>query len=81
MNRFLHFYVYRPQKILPGLSDEPTGTDNRRLWNDLKTEKGAIKRAQRLYPGQNIKIWRYTNFYNKKTFKLVHSFDRDEKTR
>ena len=38
---------------------------------ELKTNKGAIKRAK-LYLGERIVLYSYTNLYDYKTYKLIY---------
>jgi hypothetical protein len=68
------FYCYLPvnSEIKDNFLDEPVGTQGRYLWDDLKTNQGAIRRAIKMFPAKSFKIWTYTNFYDKKTFSLVH---------
>lgn len=61
----MKFYAYKPDSN----GNEPMGTSGRILF-ELKTVRGAIRRARRML-GNNIKVFHYTNFYNGKTFKQI----------
>jgi hypothetical protein len=63
----MNFYAYKDQYLL---GHEPLGTANRMIWRDLKTVRGAINRAKKLW-GRWYRIYTFTNFYDDKTFKLV----------
>lgn len=63
----MKFYAYAPKD-----GKEPMGTD-RKLLFELKSIKGAHRRAQRVLGeryGEYV-LFTYTNFYNDKTFKKV----------
>lgn len=63
----MKFYAY-----IPTASGHcPMGTENRILF-ELKTIRGAIKRCNRTL-GNVWVLFRYTNFYDNKTFSFVHS--------
>ena len=59
------YYTYKPTTQ----GWEPTGTSNRSLF-ELKTDAGAIRRARRLY-GDTAMVFKYTDFYDDKTFRRV----------
>lgn len=63
----MQYYVYAG---FNKLGEESLGTEGRNIWKDLKTDKGALRRAQRRYP-QGFRLYRFTNFYDYKTFKEV----------
>jgi hypothetical protein len=68
------FYVYRTKNPdAPGFTDEPMGTMNRWIWRDLKTVRGAVARMTRNHPGISFKLFEFHNFYDDRTFKLVHT--------
>jgi hypothetical protein len=60
------FYACRgtkPLGIEVGSSD--------RLMFELKTYSGAIRKCERYYKGESFSLYRYINFYDYKTFKLI----------
>ncbi len=61
----MKFYAY-----LGGdhLGKEPCGCGDRYNWEDLKTVKGAIRRARRYFRGRPFSLYSYTNFYDDRTF-------------
>ena len=61
----MKFYAYRPTKD----GKEPLGTSGKLLF-ELETIGGAHKRARR-YLGTTYMLFRYTNFYDDKTFRRV----------
>ena len=61
----MKFYAYKPTKE----GKEPIGSDRRTLF-ELKTIQGAHKRARSVL-GPNYRLFRYTNFYDDKTFRQV----------
>ena len=61
----MRFYAYKPDDS----GKESMGTSGRILF-ELKTAKGAIRRAKRIL-GDNVRIFVYTNFYNSETFRQV----------
>ena len=67
------FYTYltdEPQA--PGMLDEPIGSDGRFIDRDLKTVRGVVNRIKRARPGKSFKVFSFTNFYDDRTFRLVH---------
>jgi hypothetical protein len=58
----------------PGLTDEGVGTEQRFIVRDLKTVRGVVNRVQRARPGKSFKVFTFTNFYDDKTFRLVHTY-------
>jgi len=60
------FYAYIPTKD----GKEPMGTTNKLIMYDLKTARGAHRRARK-YLGSKYLLFRYTNFYDDKTFHRV----------
>jgi len=65
--KIMPFYAYAG---FEPLGREGLGTENRSIWEDLRTDLGALRRAQKRYP-QGFRLYRYTNFYDDKTFKEV----------
>lgn len=65
----MNFYIYKGHAPL---GQEPLGTENKNLWWDLKTVRGAIKRARRFF-GNDFSLYTYTNFYDSSTFKQVNT--------
>ena len=58
------FYAYVPvQKD----GSEPFGTANRLIIRDLKTARGAINRAVKLF-GDKVVVYRTPNFYDESTY-------------
>jgi hypothetical protein len=62
----MNFYVHAG-------SEEPTGTEGRLVWRDLKTRSGAIRRAMKQYPG-GFSLYSFTNVYDEKTYKMIHIY-------
>ena len=60
----MNFYVHAG-------SEEPTGTDGRFVWRDLKTKRGAISRACRIFGDKPFSLYTFTNFYDGRTFKPI----------
>ena len=63
----LNFYGY------PGhapLGKEPVGGDSKCIWRDLKTVRGARRRAHWTFGG-NYRLYTFTNFYDNSTFREV----------
>jgi hypothetical protein len=63
----MQFYVYAG---FNPLGKEGLGTEGKSIWRDLKTIRGALRRAQRQYP-QGFRLYQFINFYDDKTFKEV----------
>jgi len=61
----MKFYAYKPTKD----GREPLGSDRRILF-ELKTIAGAHRRARSVL-GSDYRLFRYTNFYDDKTFRRV----------
>ena len=53
--------------------DEPLGSGGRSIDRDLKTLRGVVNRLKKSWPGKSFKVFRFTNFYDDKTFRLVHT--------
>lgn len=52
------------------LENVPCGmNEGREIWNNLKTDKGAIRRAERIRGPYTL--WRFTNFYKDETFTRI----------
>lgn len=64
----MKFYAY---KGLASLGDESLGTEGKAIWKDLKTVRGAIRRASKLW-GQDFSLFTFINFYDDKTFRRVY---------
>jgi hypothetical protein len=70
----MNFYSYTTETPnTPGLSDEPLGSSGRSIDRDLKTVRGAVNRMKRTWPDKSFKVFSFTNFYDDKTFRLVHT--------
>jgi hypothetical protein len=63
-----NFYAYKGDAEL---GHESCGTENRHVWKDLKTLRGAIARMDD-YGYKSFQIYTFTDFYDEKTFKLVY---------
>jgi hypothetical protein len=70
----MQFYSYTTETPnTPGLSDEPVGSGGRSIDRDLKTVRGVVRRLERVWSGKSFKVFAFTNFYDDKTFRLVHT--------
>lgn len=63
------FYAYLGHAEL---GSEQLGTSGRMIIEDLKTRQGAIRRCKKYWAGKEFRIYSYTNFYDKRTFKRVY---------
>lgn len=71
----MQFYSFVSENpYFEGMIDEPLGTAGRSIDRDLKTLRGVVNRLKRAWPGKSFKVFRFTNFYDDKTFRLVHTF-------
>lgn len=62
----MKFYAYKPDSI----GREPMGTADKLLF-ELKTYKGAIRRAIRIL-GKRVEVFRYTDFYRASTHTRIY---------
>ena len=70
----MQFYSYiTDEPHAPGMIDEPVGSDGRFIDRDLKTVRGVVNRVKKARPGRSFKVFAFTNFYDDKTFQLVHT--------
>jgi len=70
----MNFYSYTTETPnTPGLADEPLGSGGRSIVRDLKTVRGAVNRMKQTWPDKSFKVFSFTNFYDDKTFRLVHT--------
>jgi len=70
----MNFYSYTTETPnAPGQTDEPVGSGGRAIDRDLKTVRGVVRRLERAWPGKSFKVFSFTNFYDDKTFRLVHT--------
>lgn len=70
----MQFYSFVSENpYFEGMIDEPLGTAGRSIDRDLKTLRGVVNRLKRAWPGKSFKVFRFTNFYDDKTFRLVHT--------
>ena len=70
----MNFYSYVTETPnTPGLADEPLDSGMRSIDRDLKTVRGAVNRMKRLSPGKSFKVFSFSNFFDDKTFRLVHT--------
>jgi len=71
----MKFYAYIPRKGNfyaghPKTGDSPMGTENQLMF-ELKTVAGAHRRARGVFKSKPYKLFRYSNFYDEKTFHQV----------
>jgi hypothetical protein len=69
----MQFYSYvteNPKAF--GLTDDPLGTMGKSIDRDLKTVNGVVRRLRRAWPGRSFKVFTFTNFYDERTYRLVH---------
>ena len=70
----MQFYSYITNTpSAPGMTDETVGSDGRFIDRDLKTVRGVVARIQKARPGKSFKVFTFSNFYDPKTFRLVHT--------
>ena len=60
----MNFYVHAG-------SEEPTGTEGRYIWRDLKTRGGAIRRARRIFKGKPFTLIYFTDLYDESTHQCI----------
>lgn len=63
----MKFYGYRGEFKL---GTEPLGTSERVLF-ELKTIKGAVRRARSRFGHDDFSLYSYTDFYDNDTFKKI----------
>ena len=61
------FYAYVPRED----GTEPLGTANRLIIRNLKTARGAEKRAKTAFGEKKFRLFTFTNFYDNKTFRQL----------
>ena len=70
----MQFYSYITETPdAPGQSDEPIGSGRRAIDRDLRTVRGVVRRLEQAWPGRSFKVFTFTNLYDDKTFRLVHT--------
>lgn len=71
----MQFYSYFTETPdAHGLSDDPLGcAGGSFIDRDLKTVRGMVRRLQKARPGKSFKVFTFTNIYDPKTFRLVHT--------
>jgi len=70
----MKFYSYTTENPwMPGMTDEPVGGGGRSIDSDLKTVRGVVNRLKKAWPGKAFKVYTFTNFYDPKTFRPVHT--------
>ena len=70
----MQFYSYvTATPFAPGQTDEPIGSGGRSIDRDLRTVRGVVRRLQRAWPGKSFKVFTFTNIYDPKSFRLVHT--------
>jgi hypothetical protein len=70
----MQFYSYvteTPNTSCP--TDEPLGSGGRSIDRDLKTVRGVVNRMKQTWPDKSFKVFSFTNFFDDKTFRLVHT--------
>ncbi len=65
----MHYFAFIPRED----GTAPMGTDNKVIIRDFKLERNARKRAKTRLNTDKFVMFRYTNFYDNKTFKLVYN--------
>lgn len=70
----MNFYVYN--EAVP-LGKETLGSFGKHIWRDLKTLRGAIKRAES-YGWKEFSIYSFTNIYDDNTFKFLYRKEEKE---
>ena len=66
----MQFYSFISENpYVEGMIDEPLGSGGR----DLKTLRGVVNRLKRVWPGKSFKVFTFTNFYDDKGFRQVHT--------
>ena len=70
----MQFYSFVSENpYVEGMADEPVGTAGRSIDRDLKTLRGVVNRLKHAWPGKSFKVFTFTNFYDDKTFRQVHT--------
>jgi hypothetical protein len=70
----MQFYSYlTDEPHTPGMTDEPVGTGGRSIDRDLRTLRGVVNRLKKAWPGKSFKVFTFTNFYDNRTFRQVHT--------
>ena len=70
----MQFYSFISENpFVEGMIDEPLGSGGRSIDRDLKTLRGVVNRLKRAWPGKSFKVFTFTNFYDDKGFRQVHT--------
>jgi uncharacterized protein YukE len=70
----MQFYSYTTETPdAPGQTDEPLGSGGRAIDRDLKTLRGVVNRLEKAWPGKSFKVFSFTNIYDARTHRLVHT--------
>ncbi len=70
----MQFYSYVTEHPwMSGMTDEPVGSGGRSIDRDLKTVRGVVNRLRKAWPGKAFKVYTFTNIYDPKTFRPVHT--------
>jgi len=70
----MQFYSYvTDEPRTPGMADEPVGNGGRSIDRDLRTLRGVVNRLKKAWPGKSFKVFTFTNFYDNRTFRQVHT--------
>ena len=70
----MQYYAYiTDTPAAPNMTDDRIGGDGRLICRDLRTVKGVVRRATRSWPDRSFKVFAFTNFYDDRTFRLVHT--------
>lgn len=70
----MNFYSYTTETPdAPGQLDEPLGTGEREIDRGRMTLAAVVTRNRKLWPARSFKVFTFHNFYDNKTFQLVHT--------
>ena len=70
----MQFYSFISENpSVEGMIDEPLGSGGRSIDRDLKTLRGVVNRLKKSWPGKSFKVFTFTNFYDDKGFRQVHT--------
>lgn len=70
----MQFYSYTTENpYVEGMIDEPVGSGVRSIDRDLRTLRGVVNRLKKAWPGKSFKVFTFSNFYDPKTFRQVHT--------
>ena len=70
----MQYYSYVTENpCSPNWIDEPVGSGGRSIDRDRKTLRGVVNRLKKAWPGKSFKVFTFSNFYDPKTFRQVHT--------